>query len=136
MQKIFSRNFEKTPPKNALPFQTSEGVNSEPRKGQPFHLYFDNWTNHSLRLYFWWFYPPYKKGNPSGLPFVMLKNLEIKTKNHYNIWTQIIDLHKRIRKLQMRFLWFMGYKLTQWCFLYFFAFANTLLKGRQKTTKN
>lgn len=24
MQKIFSRNFEKTPPKNALPFQTSE----------------------------------------------------------------------------------------------------------------
>ena len=29
MQKIFSRNFEKTPPKNALPFQTSEGVNSE-----------------------------------------------------------------------------------------------------------
>ena len=42
LAKKFSRNFEKTPPKNALPFQTSEGVNSEPRKGQPFHLYFDN----------------------------------------------------------------------------------------------
>ena len=35
LAKKFSRNFEKTPPKNALPFQTSEGVNSEPRKGQP-----------------------------------------------------------------------------------------------------
>jgi hypothetical protein len=35
-KKIFSRNFEKTPPKNALPFQTSEGVNSEPRKREPF----------------------------------------------------------------------------------------------------
>ena len=29
LAKKFSRNFEKTPPKNALPFQTSEGVNSE-----------------------------------------------------------------------------------------------------------
>ena len=36
LHKIFSRNFEKTPPKNALPFQTSEGVNSEPRKRKPF----------------------------------------------------------------------------------------------------
>lgn len=34
--KKFLRNFEKTPPKNALPFQTSEGVNSEPRKRKPF----------------------------------------------------------------------------------------------------
>mgnify|MGYP002680615790 FL=1 len=30
LAKKFSRNFEKTPPKNALPFQTSEGVNSNP----------------------------------------------------------------------------------------------------------
>ena len=29
------RNFEKTPQKNALTFQTSEGVNSEPRKRKP-----------------------------------------------------------------------------------------------------
>ena len=36
LAKKFSRNFEKTPPKNALPFQTSEGVNSEPRKRKPF----------------------------------------------------------------------------------------------------
>ena len=36
LQKKFSRNFSKTPPKNALPFQTSEGVNSEPRKCKPF----------------------------------------------------------------------------------------------------
>jgi len=35
-QKIFQEIFEKTPPKNALPFQTSEGVNSEPRKRKPF----------------------------------------------------------------------------------------------------
>ena len=34
--KKYLRNFEKTPPKNALPFQTSEGVNSEPRKRKPF----------------------------------------------------------------------------------------------------
>ena len=34
--KKYFRNFEKTPPKNALPFQTSEGVNSEPRKRKPF----------------------------------------------------------------------------------------------------
>jgi len=36
LQKIFLRNFEKTPPKNALPFQTSEGVDSELRKRKPF----------------------------------------------------------------------------------------------------
>jgi len=36
LQKIYSRNFEKIPPKNALPFQTSEGVNSELRKRKPF----------------------------------------------------------------------------------------------------
>ena len=36
VQKNSLRNFEKTPPKNALPFQTSEGVNSEPRKRKPF----------------------------------------------------------------------------------------------------
>lgn len=36
VQKKYLRNFEKTPPKDALPFQTSEGVNSEPRKRKPF----------------------------------------------------------------------------------------------------
>ena len=40
--KFFQEILKKHPPKNALPFQTSEGVNSEPQKGQPFHLYFDN----------------------------------------------------------------------------------------------
>ena len=38
----FFQEILKKPQKNALPFQTNEGVNSEPRKGQPFHLYFDN----------------------------------------------------------------------------------------------
>lgn len=33
---IFSNYFLKTPPRNALPFQTSEGVNSEPWKRKPF----------------------------------------------------------------------------------------------------
>ena len=32
-KKNFSKNSEKTPPKNALPVQTSEGVNSEPQIG-------------------------------------------------------------------------------------------------------
>ncbi len=31
--KVFSRNFEKTPPFFLLPVQTSEGVNSEPQNG-------------------------------------------------------------------------------------------------------
>ena len=39
--KFFQEILKKHPPKNALPFQTNEGVNSEPRKGQLFHYFVD-----------------------------------------------------------------------------------------------